>query len=160
MSGLISIVQVYEEDMEEELARPMEKVVNMSVASGRFCTRSTFARCSLLADGTRVEAKTPEGTRIGTPNQSATAGAAGPSGGVTPRTASYAGAVKTTPSDWHLEFTLNGKEVSLGDTIYGAVHKCQDGTAASGSNMGGVHGMPVLFKFKRVDGPQRSAKDS
>ncbi|KAK4687050.1 E3 ubiquitin-protein ligase TRIP12, partial [Tremellales sp. Uapishka_1] len=125
--------EVFEEEMDEESNRPTEKVVNMSVAP----------------DGLRVEAKTPEGTRIATPNQAAQAGSntaeAGPS-----RMSSYAGAVKTAPVNWHLEFTLNGVKISLDDTIYGAVHKSRSKDAPAQL---GVFGMPVMFRFRKVDGP-------
>ncbi|KAK8858675.1 hypothetical protein IAR55_002904 [Kwoniella newhampshirensis] len=131
--------EVFDEDMDEEIARPTERVVNMSVAP----------------DGSRLEAKTPEGTRVATPQQNPlSSAAAGISGGglTTPRTASYAGAVKTAPVDWHLEFFINGNAVSLEDTIYGAVHKNQD-TIHSGNSYGGVFNLPVTIKFKKVDGP-------
>jgi len=75
------------------------------------------------------------------------------SGSDTPRTSSYAGAVKTAPTDFHLEFTYNGKIISLEDTIYGAVHKNQPvgSTGAIGS-----YGSAVVFKFRKVDGPAPS----
>nr|XP_031864296.1 uncharacterized protein CI109_000209 [Kwoniella shandongensis]KAA5531368.1 hypothetical protein CI109_000209 [Kwoniella shandongensis] len=131
--------EVFDEDMEEEIARPTERVVNMSVAP----------------DGSRVEAKTPEGTRVATPHQNPLSSAAvGPSasGVATPRTASYAGAVKTAPVDWHLEFFINGNQISLEDTIYGAVHKNQS-TIQSSNSYGGVFNLPVTIKFKKVNGP-------
>jgi E3 ubiquitin-protein ligase TRIP12 len=109
-------------------------------------------------DGTRVEAKTPEGTRIATPSQiNAGISATDQSGAATPRTGSYAGAVKTAPVDWHIEFSYNGHILSLADTIYGAVHKHQVASEAGGvGTFGGVYGMPVVFKFKKVDGPALS----
>ncbi|ORX37302.1 hypothetical protein BD324DRAFT_642187 [Kockovaella imperatae] len=128
--------EVYEDDLEDDMGPQPEKVVNMSVA----------------ADGSQVEAKTPEGTRIATPNPHQ---GAGPSGAATPRTASYAGAVKTLPSDFHLEFTLDGNKLSLNDTIYGAAHKYQRG--ANGVN---IHGPPVVVKFRKVDGPRPEANDA
>ncbi|KAK6908083.1 hypothetical protein I203_102084 [Kwoniella mangroviensis CBS 8507] len=139
--------EVFEEEMEEELARPTESVVNMSVA----------------ADGSRVEAKTPEGTRIATPQQNPQAATAtsgpGPSasGAATPRGSSYAGAVKTAPTDWHLEFNINGNKLSLNDTLYGAVHRNQDSISGGGSaGYGGIYNMPVTIKFKKVEGPAKS----
>nr|XP_019045516.1 E3 ubiquitin-protein ligase TRIP12 [Kwoniella bestiolae CBS 10118]OCF24446.1 E3 ubiquitin-protein ligase TRIP12 [Kwoniella bestiolae CBS 10118] len=112
-------------------------------------------------DGSRVEAKTPEGTRIATPQQNppaatATAGPSG-SGAATPRGSSYAGAVKTAPTDWHLEFNINGNKLSLNDTLYGAVHRNQE--AISGGNpagYGGIYSMPVTIKFRKVEGPAKS----
>lgn len=127
--------EVFEEEMEEELAarRPTEKVVNMSVAP----------------DGSRVEAKTPDGTRIATPNQAA-AESGGFSSSATPtQTGSYAGAVKTAPVDWHLEFSVDGQILGITDTIYGAVHKYAKKSSAPGS----AFNHPVTFKFRKVDGP-------
>lgn len=147
--------EVFEEDMEEELGRPQEKVVNMSVAPGMCRSLRWTKRVAHVADGSRVEAKTPEGTRIATPSQAAGTGQAGPSGIATPRTGSYAGAVKTVPSDFHLEFTHNGQVISLDDTIYGAVHKHR-GTAP-GSNNALVYGTTAVFKFRKVDGPVPSS---
>ena len=98
-----------------------------------------------------MEAKTPEGTRIATPNQAAGQSNAEASGTGTPRTASYAGAVKTTPADWHLEFSLNGAPLSLNDTIYGAVHKHKQNDNETSSMRS--YGATVVFKFKKVDGP-------
>lgn len=145
--------------MEEELVRPAEKVVNMSVAPGERHGSSPWPRLMLtLADGSRVEAKTPEGTRVVTPNQAA-GNIPGPSGSgtVTPRTGSYAGAVKTAPSDWHLDFYINGQRLSLEDTIYGAVHRNQQpaasGTSTPAAGSLGVFSMPVTIKFRKVEGP-------
>jgi E3 ubiquitin-protein ligase TRIP12 len=129
--------------------------------------RSRLVSCQagtqLIVDGSKVEVKTPDGTRVATPSQNPAASAAlssaGPSsapagsGAATPRTASYAGAVKTAPSDWHLEFSLNGKPLSLNDTIYGAVHRSQSTQSGASSGGAGVFGGSVVFKFKRVDGP-------
>ena len=128
--------EVFEDEMGDEMDRPREQVVNMSVA----------------ADGSRVEAKTPEGTRIATPSQNPPAQAApSGSGTTTPRTASYAGALKSTPSDFHLEFTYNGKVLALDNTVYGAVHK---GRASSSTPiLTGTFGVGVLFKYRKVEGP-------
>ncbi|WVF68897.1 hypothetical protein IAT40_003670 [Kwoniella sp. CBS 6097] len=132
--------EVFEEDMEEEIARPTESIVNMSVAP----------------DGSRVEAKTPEGTRIATPQQNAPGqAAAGPSAAASGVPgSSYAGAVKTAPSDWHLEFFVGGNKLSLDDTIYGAVHRNQDSIPDGG--YGGVYNSPVTINFKKVEGPAQT----
>lgn len=125
--------EVFEEEMEEELARPTEKVVSMSMAP----------------DGSRVEAKTPDGTRIATPNQGASGSNAALTTPAAPRTGSYAGAVKTVPVDWHLEFSINGQVLSNEDTIYGAVHRL----TKNSPNSANVFNLPVTFKFRKVDGP-------
>ncbi|BEI86859.1 hypothetical protein CcaverHIS002_0702050 [Cutaneotrichosporon cavernicola] len=127
--------EVFEEEMEEELAarRPTEKVVNMSVAP----------------DGSRVEAKTPDGTRIATPNQAAAESGGAGSSATPTQTGSYAGAVKTIPVDWHLEFSVDGQALRITDTIYGAVHKYAKNSPTPGS----AFTLPVTFKFRKVDGP-------
>ncbi|OCF37256.1 E3 ubiquitin-protein ligase TRIP12 [Kwoniella heveanensis BCC8398] len=134
--------EVFEEDMEEEITRPTESIVNMSVAP----------------DGSRLEAKTPEGTRIATPQQNlpgqAAAGPSAAAGGAPG--SSYAGAVKTAPSDWHLEFFIGGSKISLDDTIYGAVHKNQESIPDGG--YGGVYNSPVTIKFKKVEGPAQTSE--
>jgi E3 ubiquitin-protein ligase TRIP12 len=130
--------EVFEEDMDEELLPPTEKVVNMSMA----------------ADGSRVEAKTPDGTRIATPNQASTSKTAATA---TPtRTGSYAGALKSAPTDWHLEFSINGHVLALEDTIYGAVHKMSNRDSAPVN----VFNLPVTFKFRKVEGPPPPPKDA
>lgn len=142
--------EVFEDEMEEELARrPTEKVVNMSMASGE-----SRVMPMLTLDGSRVEAKTPDGTRIQTPNQAAAesnavATTSGGGSGTPSRGNSYAGAVKTAPTDWHLEFSINGEPLSLEDTIYGAVHK----HSRSGSSSAHVFGLPVSLVFRKVEGP-------
>ena len=134
------------------------------------------------SDGSKVEAKTPDGTRVATPSQNApsapaadsstptarpgvvpgAAAGTSASGAATPRTASYAGAVKTAPTDWHLEFTYDGKDISYDDTVYGVVHRAQadkaqaqaasaNGSALPGSM--GSFGATALFKYKKVPGP-------
>ncbi|BEJ17896.1 hypothetical protein CspHIS471_0701640 [Cutaneotrichosporon sp. HIS471] len=139
--------EVFDEEMEEELAarRPTEKVVNMSVAPGG-CSSSVQAYES---DGSRVEAKTPDGTRIATPNQAAAESGGAGSSATPTQTGSYAGAVKTTPVDWHLEFSVDGQTLRITDTIYGAVHKYAKNSPTPGS----AFTLPVTFKFRKVDGP-------
>lgn len=73
------------------------------------------------------------------------------------RTGSYAGAVKTAPADWHLEFTLNGTTLSLEDTLYGAVHKYAN--KAVGASMSSYSNM-VTIMFKKVDGPAPTSEPS
>ena len=70
-------------------------------------------------DGSKVEAQTPDGTRVATPNPHASAGI--------PRQAqsrtSYAAALKAEPADWHLEFFMDDSPLPLDLTIYGAIHQ-------------------------------------
>ena len=97
---------------------------------------------------------------MATPSQSQTFPPAGPSGSNTPRTASYAGAVKSQ-NNFHLEFYLDGKRVGLHETIYGLVHKMekQKGDADRSGMLAGFGGT-VTFRFRKVDGPAPLEGDS
>lgn len=77
---------------------------------------------------------------------------AGPSGAATPRTASYAGAVKTAPTDWHLQFSVNGKDVAMSDTLYGVVHRAY-ASAPSGASASTYNLPVVVVNWRKVPGP-------
>ncbi|CAE6466788.1 unnamed protein product [Rhizoctonia solani] len=136
--------EFYEEDMEPHQGSP-EKTVSVS----------------LNDDGTRVEAQTPDGTRVATPNPStAERQAATPSSS---SKFSYAAALKAKPTDWHLEFSMDGHALPLDTTIYGAVHNHEARRAAasgstSGSNVASLSA-PSLWqgvytvKYRKVPGP-------
>lgn len=131
---------------------------------------------SVGADGKKVEASTPEGTRIGTPSTSATpaAGAAGSSS--SPTRPSYAAALQRKPTDFHVEFSFDGQKVDLDSTIYSAVHRLENSperkqaAAAATSSTGastmtfgssllrsGIWGNVYTVKYKKVDGPAPTA---
>lgn len=113
-------------------------------------------------DGTRMEASTPHGTRIATPQGSRPASAMGMGGSAlsallarsgassSASRMSYAGAVKAAPKDWHLEYYISGQRLSLESTVYGALVSC-DPTVASGARSP-WHALHSL-SFKRVAGP-------
>ncbi|KAH9851913.1 hypothetical protein C2E23DRAFT_904051 [Lenzites betulinus] len=115
---------------------------------------------SVGEDGSRVEAQAPDGTHIPTPGS--TRGL--PSAAATPRTStpktSYAAALKTKPSDWHLEFSMDDHQLPLDLTVYGAIHQHEMRKhKASGSPFvpsmiwQGVYSI----KFKKVPGPLPSS---
>jgi E3 ubiquitin-protein ligase TRIP12 len=103
----------------------------------------------VLIDGSKIEAQTPDGTRVATPNPH-------PSAGV-PKQAqsrtSYAAALKAKPADWHLEFFMDDSPLPLDLTIYGAIHQHEmrkrSGPVALNLIWQGVY----TVKFKRVPGP-------
>ncbi|KAF9071607.1 hypothetical protein BDP27DRAFT_1382427 [Rhodocollybia butyracea] len=101
---------------------------------------------SVAEDGTKVEAQTPDGTRVATPNPAASMGhttsSSRPSGSSRP---SYASALKTKPIDWHLEFAMDDHVLPLDLTIYGAIHQ-HEMRKQTGP---GVY----TIKFKKVPGP-------
>ncbi|KZT38098.1 hypothetical protein SISSUDRAFT_1062304 [Sistotremastrum suecicum HHB10207 ss-3] len=122
------------EEADEELP---EKTVNVAPA----------------ADGSKVEAQTPHGTRVATPNPKDAASTSS-----APR-ASYATALKAKPTDWHLEFSMDGHALPLDMTIYGAIHQHElrkgntGGTIYPSSIWSGIY----TINFKKVTGPAPSA---
>ena len=110
----------------------------------------------LALDGTDVHANTPQGTRVATPNptkerpliQPTTPSA--PSGS----RSSYAAILKTKPTDWHLEFSIDSYDIPLDATIYGAIyqHELRKGTGQSIHPAAIWSGMYTV-KFKKVEGP-------
>ncbi|KAG6833243.1 hypothetical protein H0H87_009864 [Tephrocybe sp. NHM501043] len=109
---------------------------------------------SIAEDGTKVEAQTPDGTRVATPNSSAKEGPqpSNPRASLSTK-ASYAAALKAKPTDWHLQFSMDDHALPLDLTIYGAIHQheMRKKTAASPPSMiwQGVY----TIKFKKVAGP-------
>ena len=99
-------------------------------------------------DGSKVIAKTPDGTRVGTPTlgkSASTPGSAAPK----PR-GSYASAVKAPPTDFHLEFSVGETSVGLDTTVYGAVHGFETRSADPQRNIWqAIH----TVKYRKVAGP-------
>ncbi|GBE89625.1 hypothetical protein SCP_1602880 [Sparassis crispa] len=105
-------------------------------------------------DGYKVEAQTPDGTRVPTPNLArAFPPLPTPRNTSTPK-GSYAAALKAKPSDWHLEFFMDDHKLPLDLTIYGAIHQ-HEMRKKSGPTLPlsmiwqGVYSI----KFKKVPGP-------
>lgn len=117
------------EDNEDVTEPVTEKTVMVSVAD----------------DGSKVVANTPDGTRVATP--SAAARNVGSSSSI-----SYAAAVKTSPSDWHLEFTMDDHPLPLDLTIYGAIHQAEARKKSVVSPSLLWQGVYTV-KFKKVAGP-------
>ncbi|CAG8153318.1 unnamed protein product [Penicillium nalgiovense] len=143
---LNAIVDDIDEDMENDTGSD-PSAVNMEVASSG-----------------KVTARKEDGTRVGTPSQTA---ASKPSSSTpaAPRTrmrnnslatagrpfSSYAAAIASVPQDWHLEFFVDGKPVTNETTIYrGVHHDREDLDESSAKNVwSAVH----TITFKRVPGP-------
>ncbi|KAF8216810.1 hypothetical protein K438DRAFT_1558643 [Mycena galopus ATCC 62051] len=106
---------------------------------------------SIAEDGTKVEAQTPDGTRVATP--SLKDGQPSPAARAPATRASYASALKAKPTDWHLEFSMDDQVLPLDLTIYGAMHQheMRKKTGALPPNLiwQGVY----TVKFKKVSGP-------
>ncbi|KAI5475050.1 E3 ubiquitin-protein ligase TRIP12, partial [Pseudohyphozyma bogoriensis] len=101
----------------------------------------------------KLVAKTPDGTRVGTPTlgKSASTSKLAPPA-PKPRASSYAAAVKSEPTDFHLEFSIGGKPVALDTTVYGAVHKHD---AAQPDRRGSLWHQVYTVNFRKVAGPAR-----
>lgn len=92
----------------------------------------------VIPDGSKIEAQTPDGTRVATPNSSTKDGLSSnaPRASLSTR-ASYAAALKAKPTDWHLEFSMDDHILPLDLTIYGAIHQheMRNKTGAAPSSM-------------------------
>lgn len=64
---------------------------------------------------------------------------------------SYAAAVSSTPTDWHIQFEVNGEVIAHETTIYGAVSRSQ--AIGDASTHDRPHASVYLIKFKKVPGP-------
>ncbi|KAF9454223.1 hypothetical protein P691DRAFT_809767 [Macrolepiota fuliginosa MF-IS2] len=111
---------------------------------------------NVAEDGSRIEAQTPDGTRVATPNSAARDGHSTPTRSSRSARASYAAALKTKPTDWHLEFSMDDHVLPLDLTIYGAIHQHEmrkkTGSLPPSMIWQGIY----TVKFKKVPGPQPS----
>ncbi|KAL4896144.1 hypothetical protein BDV59DRAFT_172143 [Aspergillus ambiguus] len=141
---LNAIVDDLDDDMSEDNVHD-PTAVNMEVASTG-----------------KVTARKEDGTRVATPSQTTSASKSSTSGsGLNPMGSgslamagrpfsSYAAAMASVPSDWHIEFSVDGKPISNETTIYRAVHHNREQTDPAARNVwAAVH----TVKFKRVPGP-------
>jgi len=155
-----------------------EDVIDEGAMPGMESTGSTADRTinlNVVPDGSKVEAKTPDGTRVATPinelskSAPATHTPSTPiatSSNHSPSKASYASALQKKPTDWHLEFEMEGKEISLDSTIYSAIHNYEIRRMA-GVEGGAVSNVPPRYiwsntytvKYRKVAGPVPSAKE-
>ncbi|PWY83725.1 hypothetical protein BO94DRAFT_113351 [Aspergillus sclerotioniger CBS 115572] len=117
-----------------------------------------------VASSGKVTARKEDGTRVATPSQSTSASkssasasgsALNPSGGSSLAMAgrpfsSYAAAMASIPSDWHIEFSVDNETVTNETTIYRAVHHNRQPADPSARNVwSSVH----TVKFRRAPGP-------
>lgn len=139
---------VYDDEDEDDPDMSIsEKTVTLSVAEGKGFVQTQRRGTDDIVDGSKVEAQTPDGTRVATPSQNESA-SRGPLG-----RASYAAALKAKPTDWHLQFSMDDQILPLDTTIYGAIHQheLRKKTNATPSNLiwQGIYSI----KFKKVPGP-------
>lgn len=148
--ALEAIVDDLEDDMSEDGgAEP--SAVNMEIAS----TGKVTAR---KEDGTRVATPLQPGTPVTTTARptSSDQPAAVQSMPASLLTAgrpnfSYAAALASIPQDWHIEFSMEGKQIPKETTIYRAVYHNRDQPQDPSSRniWSGIH----AITFKRVNGP-------
>lgn len=118
-----------------------------------------------VAAGGRITARKEDGTRVATPSQPRSAAslpsrttsalaaalANSPSPSTSSRPMSYSGALQSTPRDWHIEFSIEGKMIPNETTIYRAVHRSP--LSAEEQTRSNVWTNTHTIKFKRVPGP-------
>jgi E3 ubiquitin-protein ligase TRIP12 len=146
--GLEAFVDGLEDDISDD-EMPDPAAVNMEVASsGRITAHEE--------DGTRIVTPQP-GTPV--PGASRSTHTDSPTvsgrGLTTAGRPSYSAALQSTPQDWHIEFSIDGKMIPNDTTIYRAVHHNRDVTQDTSSRgiWGGVH----TVKFTKVKGPPPSS---
>ncbi|KAJ3996321.1 hypothetical protein F5050DRAFT_1571693 [Lentinula boryana] len=110
---------------------------------------------SVAEDGSKVEAQTPDGTRVATPNPNISMNqlASSSSKPSTSSRPSYASALKTKPVDWHLEFAMDDHVLPLDLTIYGAIHQHEMRKKAGPTPPNLFWQGVYTIKFKKVPGP-------
>lgn len=148
--ALEAIVDDLEDDMSDDGgAEP--SAVNMEIASsGKVTARKE--------DGTRVATPLQPGTPVNAVARPTSSGQPG-GGQATPasslamagRPFSYAAALASVPQDWHIEFSMEGKQIPKETTIYRAVYHNRDQPQDPSSRniWSGIH----AITFKRVKGP-------
>lgn len=105
-----------------------------------------------LLDGSKVEAQTPDGKWITTPNTSISTSLGAVS--TSPPKASYVAALQKKPTDWHLEFSMDDNILPLDMTVYGAVHQHEVQKL-----LGSIVPLNLVWqgiytvKYKKVQGP-------
>lgn len=140
------------DDLQDEMSDddlPDPSAINMEIAS----TGKVTAR---QEDGTRIATPMQPGTPVPghakTPSNQSPAVPQPPQGSLASsgRPFSYAAALAAVPQDWHIEFSIDEKQIPKDTTIYRAVYRSQGQSDSSSRNMwSGVHSV----KFKKVKGP-------
>ncbi|KAK2463605.1 hypothetical protein APHAL10511_004356 [Amanita phalloides] len=135
-------------DEEEVDADVFDEEVEQDQSSG-----DKTVTVSVAEDGSKVEAQTPDGTRIATPNSSSSKGVwTQPPRSAQSMKASYAAALKAKPTDWHLEFSMDDHILPLDLTIYGAIHQ-HETRKKSGAHPSMFWQGMYTVKFRKVAGP-------
>jgi E3 ubiquitin-protein ligase TRIP12 len=107
-------------------------------------------------DGSKIEAQTPDGTRVATPNASSREGLLAMARNSLSSRGSYAAALKAKPTDWHLEFSMDDHILPLDLTIYGAIHQHEMRKKSGATPLHMIWQGVYTVKFKKVPGPAPS----
>lgn len=147
----------FDHDVVDDAPAPAnERTVSVAVGEGSFpYSRSATASLTYFSctDGQKVEAQTPEGTRVATPSGMPPPPSASSSSGLAAAKASYASALKAKPTDWHLEFSMDDHPLPLDMTVYGAVHQHLLRKENEASPLSSLWNGQYVIKFKKVNGP-------
>jgi E3 ubiquitin-protein ligase TRIP12 len=125
-----------DDDMQDDIDRPQEQTVDLS----------------LPEDGSKPEATTPSGTRVATPTNGTSAAESSKTADLPPKLGSYAAAVRAPPTDWHFQFLIGTEELSMADTVYGALHRNQT-ASTDGKPKQSIFWQQPVIKFRKVEGP-------
>ncbi|KAF9479594.1 hypothetical protein BDN70DRAFT_906231 [Pholiota conissans] len=128
--------EVFDEDVDGD-NNVSEKTITVSVAE----------------DGSKIEAQTPEGTRVATPSASGREGLLAMARNSLSSRGSYAAALKAKPTDWHLEFSMDDHILPLDLTIYGAIHQHEMRKKTGATPLHMIWQGVYTVKFKKVAGP-------
>ena len=158
---------------DDEMDEDEDDILEGELAAANTTTEERLINFEVTDDGSRVSARTPDGTRIQTPvpgsslstslpgmkarqpstsSTSSTPAVGGASTSAPPPGRSYAAALKAAPADWHLEFSMGGKPINMESTIFGAVYQ-HEVRSGNPSGIRGVWQNIYTVSFKKVAGP-------
>ncbi|KAH8903076.1 hypothetical protein BR93DRAFT_987001 [Coniochaeta sp. PMI_546] len=143
----LNVLRDLDEGMDDAPTPEDPSAVNLEVAAGGKIT-------ARKEDGTRVPTPSQARTTATLPSRSSALAAAlanSPSPSTPSRPLSYSGALQSTPQDWHIEFSIEGKMIPNETTIYRAVHRSP--LSAEEQTRSNVWTNTHTIKFKRVPGP-------
>lgn len=147
---------MFEEEADPD-ASIADKTVTLSIVEGSPLLPPDDIVLMKCADGLKVEAQTPDGTRVATPSNSKE-GAATHNPRQVAGKVSYAAALKAKPTDWHIEFSMDDHVLPLDLTIYGAIHQHEMRKASGAVPPSLIWQGVYTIKFKKVLGPLPSAE--
>ena len=152
--------EVFDDEIDPD-ASLSEKTVTVSVVEGlltNLLSSIIVVNVFVLQDGTKIEAQTPDGTRVATPNAVSNEGLMGMAQNSLSSRSSYAAALKAKPTDWHLEFSMDDQILPLDLTIYGAIHQHEMRKKSGAIPLNMIWQGMYTIKFKKISGPIPSSE--